>query len=398
MSFRIASRGGSGGPAREVLGAAVRGLVAELEGPPDFMFAAVSSGYDAECVREALAEAGTDRIHGLTSCRGAMTDRGVHSEDGQGLALLAIRDPEGAYGSALAPMQGDPVEAGRQAVRQALDLASRAGEIPDLILVSASPGFEEHVLAGIQEVVGPHVPILGGSAADNEVAGEWRIWSASEVAGEGVVVSVLFPSVEVAFAFRSGYEPSDLSGVVTSAEGRLLREIDGEPAAVVYDRWTGGLVSSYLESGGNVLGITALDPIGRPVRTSEGVTYHRLAHPDAVTASGGLMLFAEVEEGATICAMRGSVDALVPRGGQVVQRALSRGRFDAESVSGALVTYCAGCMLALGDRVPEVAEGVSQVIPGIPYLGSFTFGEQGKFLGGDNLHSNLMISAIVFGR
>ena len=66
-------------------------------------------------------------------------------------------------------------------------------------------------------------------------------------------------------------------------------------------------------------------------------------------------------------------------------------------MSGALVIYCAGCMLTVQDRMGEVAQGVCQVLGDKPFLGSFTFGEQGCFIGGSNHHGNLMISVVVFG-
>ncbi len=64
------------------------------------------------------------------------------------------------------------------------------------------------------------------------------------------MVTVLFPSTEVMFAFHSGYEPTDVKGIITKAGGyeatnnkgvatsagkRTLYEIDGYPAAKVYN-------------------------------------------------------------------------------------------------------------------------------------------------------------------
>jgi hypothetical protein len=398
MTFRVASAGTTGSPAAEAVGSAIEEVMGRLGGGADLLLVGASAEYELDEVIAATRRTGVSAVHGLTSCLGAMSDRALHSRDGVGMAVLGIRDENGAYGSGLAHFDGDPEAAGHSAVLDALRTAGRPGEVPRLILVAATPGHEERVLAGIQSVVGPHVPILGGSAADNDVAGRWRVWSARGESGAGVVVSVLFTSVEVAYSFKSGYEPTGHEGVITRAEGRSLFEIDGEPAARVYDRWTGGRISSFLGEGGNILGLTALDPIGRPVRSSEGLTYYRLAHPEAVTDGDALALFAEIEEGATVVSMGGSLDSLVARGAQVVERALRRGRLTPKDTSGALVTYCGGCMLALGDRVPEMAARIPDVVPGVPCVGLFTFGEQGKFVGGANLHSNLMISAIVFGR
>lgn len=38
----------------------------------------------------------------------------------------------------------------------------------------APPGEEEYYLKGVSDVVG-RVPLFGGSAADNTLAGEWKL-------------------------------------------------------------------------------------------------------------------------------------------------------------------------------------------------------------------------------
>ena len=75
---------------------------------------------------------------------------------------------------------------------------------------------------------------------------------------------------------------------------------------------------------------------------------------------------------------------------------MGAGRLTADQVSGALVIYCAGCMLTVQDEMEEVAAEVREALGGKPFLGAFTFGEQGCFTGGENRHGNLMISVVVF--
>jgi hypothetical protein len=55
-------------------------------------------------------------------------------------------------------------------------------------------------------------------------------------------------------------------------------------------------------------------------------------------------------------------------------------------------------MLAVQDDMPEVANNLNRSLGGRPFLGTFTFGEQGCFLEGENYHGNLMISVVIFGR
>jgi hypothetical protein len=55
-------------------------------------------------------------------------------------------------------------------------------------------------------------------------------------------------------------------------------------------------------------------------------------------------------------------------------------------------------MLTVGDSMEQVSDGLNHALCGAPYLGVFTFGEQGCFLGGENRHGNLMISIVIFAR
>ena len=53
-------------------------------------------------------------------------------------------------------------------------------------------------------------------------------------------------------------------------------------------------------------------------------------------------------------------------------------------------------MLTVQDQMDQVATEVRDALGGKPFIGAFTFGEQGCFIGGENHHGNLMISVVVF--
>ncbi|MEL7174413.1 MAG: FIST C-terminal domain-containing protein, partial [Pseudomonadota bacterium] len=94
----------------------------------------------------------------------------------------------------------------------------------------------------------------------------------------------------------------------------------------------------------------------------------------------------------------GSADSLVSRAGRVASLSAKRGGLTTADIAGALVIFCGGCMLAVRDRMDEVAAEVDRALGGAPSLGIFTFGEQGAVLGESNRHGNLMISCVTFAR
>ena len=379
----------------EVLGARFDAWVAAQERAPDFV--AVQKNTAAREAKMTPRLAGVKALHGATSCLGVMSQEGPRVETGAG--AFAIWDAEGDYGTAMRAFEGDARDAARRATEAALIAADRPGEAPDMIWLASTPGQEEAVLHGIADVVGGNVPVLGGSAADNTVAGEWLVFDADNAEAEGVVVSVLFPSVAVSFAYHNGYAPTQHSGIVTACDARNLREIDGRPAAEVYRDWTGDAVlPADIAKPTPILAASTLAPFGRYLDSVNDVPFYLLAHPAGVNPDGSLDLFADVAEGDSLTLMSGDPDQLARRAGKVAQLAAQAGSFEADDLSGALVVYCGGCMLAVQDRLDDVAGGIREALPGVPFLGVFTFGEQGVVLDGRNRHGNLMISAVLFGR
>lgn len=372
--------------------------VATLVGtPPDFAVAYFSDALDAGEVAASAGRLGARALHGGTSCRGALAPGSLPGGVRPPLGVLAINDPDGDYGTALAKKGSDPRGAARQAMKDALAAAGREAEAPDLVWLTATPGEEEAIIAGIRDVTGDATPVVGGSAADDHVAGRWSVIGGNTALGDGIVVSVLFPSTPVSLAFQNGYAPTPHRGVATRVEGRRLVTINGRPAAEVYAEWTGG--PPWLAPSSEVRPILAestLAPLGRSISTLSGVPFYLLAHAAAVHPDGTLELFAAIEEGDRLSLMQGSPDSLAARAGRVARQAATTGPAG-QRVAGALVVYCGGCMLAVEDRLAEISEDVTEALAGAPFLGVFTFGEQGLVTGGENRHTNLMVSCVVFG-
>jgi hypothetical protein len=374
------------------------------------VFAFYGCEHDDRLIHDFL---GTHFLHsavlGGTSAGGIMTHRGVM--DANSIGLLLIDDADGSYGVAAAPLDGDPAQIAETALHEALANCNCAGELPELIWVYQTPGHEEKVMEGLRRVVGDRCPIIGGSSADNDVSGKWRQLGPQGPMANGLSIGVLFPSSPIGYAFQGGYEPAGPSGIVTGtgfeplgavglATGAASREIisiDGEPAAAVYDRWIGNRLGDKLKNGGTILAETTLFPIATDVGQIDGVTNYLLIHPESVTLNGTLKTFCEVEPGARVYAMKGNRERLVSRAGRVAreaQKSLPDGR---AGIAGALLIYCGGCKLAVGEDISKVATAVSDELGAAPFLGCFTYGEQGR-LAGRNVHGNLMISAIAFSR
>jgi hypothetical protein len=360
---------------------------------PRMLFAFYGCDHDDQMLHQYLSARfpRTARLGG-TSSGGLMTHRGLQGSNTIGLLLI---EDDGDFGVAAAPLGSDPAHTAEQLLFAALANCGCSGQLPELIWIYQSPGSEEAVIEGLRRVVGDRCPIVGGSSADNDVSGRWRQLGPDGPMGDGLVVGVLLPSSPMGYAFQGGYEPAGESGVVTALAGRDILSIDGKPAAAVYNDWIGGRIEAQLAHGGTVLAQTSMFPLATDGGRVDGVSHYRLIHPEMVTAAGGLRTFCNLDIGARVYAMKGDRRRLVDRAGRVAEQAAQMLATDRSRIAGAVVVYCGGCKMALGEDIDRVSVAVADNLDDAPFIGCFTFGEQGRMLD-RNVHGNLMISAVVF--
>ncbi len=375
-------------------------LNTQLASVPDLIIASYSSLCETDLIVNHLAALyPKSAIAGASTCRGAITADGLKAFGEANVTLWGLCDSEGDYGIGFAEFKSSINDATKSAVEQALEHSGRHGELPALIWMHTSPGNEETVVATIDQIFDGDVSIVGGSAADETLEENWTCFAGSQYATNGVSVTVFFSSFEISTSFQSGYLPTETSGVATRCEGRTVYEIDNQPAALVYNNWAGQLVDIDQEQlPVNVLGSSTLSPLGVAVGDVSGIPYYNLAHPETYTKEKALTFFCEVAEGETLTLMNGTVDNIISRPGRVANEAIYNSDDPDGEIIGGLVVFCGGCLLAVEPRAAEIADHLNENLQQQPYLGCFTFGEQGCLIGGENRHGNLMISVTVFKR
>ncbi|NRQ42717.1 FIST C-terminal domain-containing protein [Rheinheimera sp. YQF-2] len=330
-----------------------------------------------------------------SSCRDAFSDRATESN--HHLAILQFVDPNGAYGVASRHSNSKTiVEDSKAALEEALLAANKPGELPAFIWCSPSPGLEEGLLTGIRELIGNDVPVFGGSSADNDISGNWCMFDGKQLINTGFIIAVMFPSVPISYYFSCGYEQTTLSAVVTGVSERQLITLDNQPAADVYNNWRALNRHPPLPAG-PVLAASTFSPLGRIVPQHD-INMALLSHPARIRTDGSIDLFSRVHTGECITFMQGDTELLVQRAATVsdIARQQLSNLYDSKPQA-AIVIFCAGCMLAIPDDIKRVHQGIRQKLENIPFIGGYTFGEQGRFADGINRHGNLMISAIIFG-
>jgi hypothetical protein len=324
-----------------------------------------------------------------SSCQGSLCHDINNGHAFATLTITTIEDEMGQYNICAGKTYRDSIyEMAQNAANQLLKDTN--SEPPELLWVTLSPGEEESALNGIQNVIGTRVPIVGGSASDNDVTGQWKIFTHMNSQPCQMAIASLTPSVPLSFSFSSGYAPSGQTTKVTESLGRQVKMLDGVGAAKQYNALTNGAITQQLQ-GGNILGQTSFHPIGREVSKDE----YLLSHPERVNNDGTMNLFSQLEQGDQLHIMQGSTESLLQRAHQVIQNA--QNDLEKPELSGCLLIYCAGCMLSVKPQFDQVIDNIKKHFSTTSVTAAYTFGEQGCFLDGQSRHGNLMISAVVFG-
>jgi len=390
---------------------AVNKIREQLKGKtPDWALLYSTVGYDAErLLREVNQVLGLQvKIQGITSFEGVMSNDGWHED---GIALLGIWSPKIEFGFGHVEIGESGRKAGQEAIKKALeDIGKMAAEKPKLILMHSAPGVEEEILKGIADVVGGDVPVIGGASGDNDLSGKWKQFANNRVYSNGVTLTAFYTDLKIGYQFSSGlgYIATDKAGVVTKAEGRTIYTIDNRPAAEVYNEWLDGEITDQLEQPmpGGLLFKGIMDPLVQILRGEKGVTYYMTIHPVQVNLpEKSLTSLAVTEKGQEMSIMHGTLESHLVRGPLITRMARAQGRITAEEVAGGIFICCACTHMVLDklpgfyvENVPKLTAGLNDAFEGKPFIGAFTFGEQGFLPGIGNRHQNLITNMIVFSK
>ena len=381
--------------------------LAQLGGAePTFTIAFCTVQYNEQKIINGINKA-TKRapLWGGTSLGGVWTPDGfIESENGSvGVAILS--SPTLAVGVGATKIRSDGFGEGELAMKRALAdvgehvqtaVDSRAttavGQTerhpPDLVLMCAAPGVEEGHIRGIRSAVPTMFPIVGGTSADNTLEGKWKQFAELDVYSDYLSVACLYSKdLKVGYSYSQEYEPLK-RGKATKAKGRTLYEIDGRPAAEVYAEWTGKTLDSI--KGGAILSESFFNPIGI---AHEG--YWQTVHPGNVNEDLSIDGYVVFPQGADIAVLSATQDELVAETNAVFKRAIDMGKISQPSFG--FLVHCAGCRLAIGDRVGEVVEQAKMALGNTPFIGYNVFGEQATTQQKEIMHCNLALSSAVLG-
>ncbi|MEG1799300.1 MAG: FIST N-terminal domain-containing protein [Synergistaceae bacterium] len=347
-----------------------------------------SCGYDIADMMAGVEEAlpGVPAF-GNTSFTGIITPEGFVSSDDGFIGVMALSDPEMKIGAAASERGADPFETGRNVAVAAMEAAGM-DTAPNFFYMAASPAEEEFYLKGISSVIG-RVPFFGGSAADNSISGDWKLYCGDKNFADGAVAVFFYGDIKITNVFTGAYRETEDFGVITKVSGnRTLVEIDGEPATEKFAKWLG--CEKEAVTGGNLLVTCVLSPLGVKDRLGDLTA---IRHPMNGNEDGSMAVGNNLAEKTCVIRMEATVDELISSVSETMRELKTKA--GAKPLAYHLV-HCGGRRAGIGDRIGEVADALKKEADGVPFIVEFTFGEYGFESDNNNTCGGLMLSFTAF--
>ncbi len=341
---------------------------------------AFTSGIDPDDVASQLAAVRAPVVAG-------MTGNGVISGAGPievGCAALAF---EGLveHGVGVATHAGADLRgAGRAAASDALrSLGEAEGAVLLLLFLDTRSGDQSDAVAGAYQAAGATIPIAGGAAGGANPA---QFLEGEPLQNSVVAVALRAPGptgIGAAHACRAEGAPS----IVTRSQGRLVLELDGRPAATVYQEKL-GLGSGELDN--EAFERAAIThPLAQPELSGD----ERIRH--VLRREGSALLCAtHIPVNAAIEFTTEAPDEVVATSSRAVEEATASLRGD--PVRAALLFDCAGRKRAVQGGLEREVRGLTSSFnpPQPPIAGLYTHGEIARVRGtkGDLNHAIVVVA------
>ena len=373
----------------------VAGLETAKQSTKDFSdvkinFLYTSEKSDIKRVINGIREVTASPIIGCTSSRGIIIPDGYITSDYGYSAMMSLDDLNMSVGVACHEAGQNPRAIGRKVAIEAVQNA-KSTRSPAYFYMVASPKEEEEYLMGIQDVIG-RVPMFGGSAADDNVDGKWKIICNDKVFTDGLAVAFFYTDNEIVTKYNGLYNETNKMGLITEVKDkRLLVSIDEVSSLKKYAHWINENPNNLkdkdllMASVSKPLGIK--DPLGNLT-----VIRHPMYGNDMgtkTTTDDTITLGNNIVPGTAIVQLEATKEELISAP-QTLLKELNREMY--EDPAAYILIHDAARIMYLEDRINEIANEIIKEAKGVPFIMPFTFGEYGYEEHSSNICGGLMLS------
>ncbi len=172
-----------------------------------------------------------------------------------------------------------------------------------------------NLIYGLQEKLGKSFPLVGASASDNMRFLRTYLYFNQEVLTDSAVGILWGGKLNFGLGIKHGWKPLGKPRIITKSEGNVIHQIDGEPAARIYEEY---LARGFTELQKEIRRISILYPIGMYLA---GEQEYLLRNILSMEDNGSLRLQGNVIEGSTIRLMIGTKESCLNATRQALDQA-----------------------------------------------------------------------------
>ena len=352
---------------------AVRELAAQLE-QPDIRACLVffSDEYEQQQLGRALQEHLPGPVIGCTTA-GQLSDTGFQRGGISGVSLAGNEITAVPY--LIHPLSSQTEHVTRIADDVQNRLAATGLTAFGFLLVDGLSMKEEPLISALYMALG-NVPIVGGSAGDNLKFRQTFVYYDGQLLQDAAVFTLFLTSLPFHIFKHQHFQPTSIRLVVTEAEPekRLVREINGEPAAEAYARLIGMTVDQLNSA------VFSRNPLMLRIENEYYVRSISGVEPD-----GGLKFFCAIDVGRVLTIGRG--DSAI----ESLRQDLTRLREDMGEP--AVIIGCDCILRRLEMEEHGIDDSIGRLLAENKVVGFSTYGEQIN-----SVHVNQTFTGIAISR
>jgi two-component sensor histidine kinase len=310
---------------------------------------------------------------------------------GRGVSIDFERAVHDALGEAGVSDYFDP----GNPLHQTLNLsAAGTSAVSPVLLLAFSPGATKNqpslshdIHTMLRKGSANRIPIFGGSSADYfRYESNCQIVN-SRVANDAVAIAFIETEILFGLGMANGFSPTTKRALVTEAEGHVVKQLDGRPAAEVYAEFLG--IPDRALMAEHAAGPLPLS--GYPFGSTDVYGNSILHVPERILDNGSIIFPQLMKNHQVITLMQGPREDVVKAGVSAYEKAIRRGGLNKPSVG-----FMFSCALRLTGESEQEEVALLRRKAKIPICGFYTYGEKGIFDDGLPVYSNQSVSMLVF--
>ncbi|MDP1834495.1 MAG: FIST N-terminal domain-containing protein [Chlamydiales bacterium] len=339
---------------------------------PDLGILFCSSDYDYRSLLQGIRSSiGETPLVGCSSA-GGFTEEGL-VKNGVTLALVAS-DSHKFYTGFGQNLKKNEMGALAAACQQFPDTVQGFPNLSAFLFLDGLVGMGEETVLAASSVLNERVKFAGGAAADDLEFKKTQVFCNEKIAEDSVSICYTASKKPMIIKVGHGHRALTEPLTITRAQGNVLYEIDGRPAA---DIWKEQLLKKASE-----LGISKRD-IEDPSNFSRLLLKHeaglvtrngyKMRFPVSCNPDNSLNFVCTLAEGAVIKIMDSTPDDQIASAKATAKAAFEVAK--GTKIAGAVIFDCACREMILKSRFIEAVEAMKLALGNIPMIGCETYGE-----------------------